>query len=86
MDNLRAGGALALKAHLSSAPLPQVRTHGPGMAGSLFGAGWCFWLDAVLINGLNSHTVPFVEVRPVLQLCGFVRYQPLPNALAEQHA
>lgn len=33
------------------------------MAGSLFGAGWCFWLDAVLINGLNSHNVPFVEVR-----------------------
>lgn len=41
----------------------QVRAHGPGLAGALFGAGWCFWVDAVLVNAQHGHKLPFLAVR-----------------------
>lgn len=41
----------------------QVRAHGPGLAGALFGAGWCFWVDAVLVNAQHGNKLPFLAVR-----------------------
>lgn len=40
----------------------QVRSHGPGLAGACFGAGWCFWADAVLVNAMHGNKLGFLEV------------------------
>lgn len=42
----------------------KVRAHGPGLAGALFGAGWCFWVDAVLVNAQHGSKLPFLAYLP----------------------
>jgi hypothetical protein len=54
------GSCTVCQAFLCSA---QVKAHGPGLAGALFGAGWCFWLDAVLVNAMHGTKLPFLAVR-----------------------
>lgn len=39
----------------------KAKAYGPILSGALFGAGWWFWVDAVLCN---SHTVPFDQYIP----------------------
>lgn len=42
----------------------KVRSHGPGLAGACFGAGWCFWADAVLVNAMHGNKLGFLEYLP----------------------
>lgn len=39
----------------------KAKSYGPIVAGALFGAGWWFWIDAVVCN---DHTVPFPQYIP----------------------
>lgn len=54
----------------------QVRSHGPGLAGAFFGAGWCFWVDAVLVNAMHGNKLGFLEVRSTMLLPTKVYKQP----------
>lgn len=42
------------------AMLLQAKSYGPVASGALFGAGWWFWVDAVVCT---SHKIPFDQVR-----------------------
>jgi hypothetical protein len=45
---------------LNPALLPQAKSYGPILSGALFGAGWWFWVDAVVCS---SSKVPADQVR-----------------------
>ena len=42
-------------------PKKQAKSYGPILSGALFGAGWWFWVDAVVCN---AHKVPFDQYIP----------------------
>lgn len=49
---------------------------GPGVAGALFGAGWWFWVDAVVCSAVQ---VSFIHYLPGNQIPSL----PLPQAFGD---
>ncbi|KAI6689367.1 hypothetical protein NL676_026195 [Syzygium grande] len=45
---------------------------GPGVAGAVFGAGWWFWVDAVVCSSVNKFITNEVEALAFLCLCCFI--------------
>lgn len=65
--NLPQGGGCPYNAAAASMVIasfgPVAQGYGPIIAGALFGAGWWFWVDAVVCT---SHKIPFPEVGGLL--------------------